>query len=174
MLYPAQACPGGESGNACGAGYGDLGCRVCTEGHHRFAGRCYACLDSGARDFVFLALVVAHVALLYALWRFAEVAVKLGSLTAVSLTLNTLILVSFLRVSWPSSFIIFFRVVVLLAHVFFWPDFSNLWGWECAHGPLESTQHQQTLFTELQFVAPLVQPLLQVRNGPCTSTSRLF
>lgn len=56
----------------------------------------------------------------------------------------------------------FFRFIFVLAHAFFWPDYSNLWGFECDHGPIESTQRQETLLIELQFVSPLLMPLAQM------------
>jgi hypothetical protein len=168
---PQEACPApltndnNSLANLCADGYDHgHGCLSCDWGHYRAAGRCWSCgSQSDGLSVTMWITLGLHIGLLWFMWWNIEVFVKMGSLTIWSSFLNTVILISFIRVLWPSYVVQYiFGWIYTIGHVFFWPDFISLSAWECATGPLEMNSGKlNAQFVRWLHLWPVITPLAQ-------------
>jgi hypothetical protein len=166
---PPDSCIAASS-SGCGDGYDNaFDCLACSPDYYRAAGRCWKC-DSRMIQFVSLKAIIIgglNILVVFGIWWYIDIFVELSSLTAFASLSNGLIVISFMRVIWPSNYVLAFPIFYYIGNVFFWPDIVSLAAPECVWGPLEqTTKHDgdyfQRLFYEYRLEAPLLWPPFQV------------
>jgi hypothetical protein len=152
-----EACPSGLPHRTdCAAGYNSsFGCLACERGWYRMAGRCWKCDLPGHYSIEFGIALAINFLVLLLLWWYIEIVVKMSSLTVIVSLINSLVLISSIRVVWHPWFLKIFFSGYFIGVATFWPDFINIAANECIDGPLELRDDEPNL------IWPLWMPFIQ-------------